>query len=350
MTITQQQDPGRLAWADVCRLVAMFGVVIIHIAAPIFYNYKNISQHDFLVTTAIDSFVRVAVPFFAMLSGALLLGRDMSKGLGGVLGRVMKVAIPLAFWSVIYMFWMNYWEGKPLSVFGALKQAVGGPVMYHLWFVYMTIGVYILLPIIQVLSVAMLASKRWAAYFFGVWFCVNAMTVYVPLEIVPHLTLLDFLRWPGYFLLGFYLMRADVLEKVSGWVGLGVFFLASLATFLITWKLSVSSGNAVETAFEYFSPNVVVAAIAAFHAVSKVRVHRVLIRPVAFLSSIVFPVYLMHLLVVELIKGGMFGFHIDLVEGGALWAILSMSVSTFMISLVMACLIRFIPHSSRLFG
>lgn len=348
--MTQRQDPGRLAWADVCRLIAMFGVVVIHIAAPIFYNYKNISQQDFLVATAIDSFVRVAVPFFAMLSGALLLGRDMSKGMGGVLGRVMKVVIPLAFWSVMYMFWMNYWEGKPLSVFGALKQALGGPVMYHLWYVYMTIGVYILLPIIQVLSVAMLASKRWAAYFFGVWFCVNSMTIYFPMEIVPHLTLLDFMRWPGYFLLGFYLLRSDVLVNVSGWMSLGVFFLASLATFLIAWELSVSSGSVVETAFEYFSPNVVVAAIAAFHTVRKVRLHHALIRPVAFLSGNVFPVYLMHLLVVELIKGGFFGFRIDLVGTGSLWAILSMSVSTFVVSFVIACLIRFIPNSSRLVG
>lgn len=348
--MTQEQDLGRLAWADVCRLIAMFGVVIIHVAAPIFYNYKNISQNDFLVATALDSFVRVAVPFFAMLSGALLLGRDTSKGLGGVLGRVMKVAIPLAFWSIIYMFWMNYWEGKPLSAIGALQQALRGPVMYHLWFVYMIIGVYILLPIIQILSVAMLASKRWAVYFFGVWFFVNSMTVFFPLEIVPHLTLLDFLRWPGYFLLGFYLTRTDFLHRVSVGMSLVVFFLASLATFLITWKLSVLSGNAVETAFEYSSPNVVVAAIAAFHAISKVRLHRALIRPASFLSSIVFPVYLMHLLVVELIKGGMFGFHLDLVGQSSLWAILSLSSATLLISFGIACLIRFIPYSSKLFG
>jgi surface polysaccharide O-acyltransferase-like enzyme len=348
--MTQQQDSGRFAWADVCRLIAMLGVVIIHVTAPIFYNYKNISEHDFLVATALDSLVRVSVPFFAMLSGALLLGRDMSKGLGGVVRRVMKVAIPLAFWSVLYMFWMNYWEGKPLSVVSALQNALRGPVIYHLWFVYMIIGVYILLPILQVLSVAMLANKRWAAYFFGVWFCVNSITIYFPLEIVPHLNLLDFLRWPGYFLLGFYLLRSDILDRVSVAVSLIVFFLASLVTFLITWKMSVWSGNAVETAFEYCSPNVMIAAVAAFHAISKLRLHRVLIRPAEFLSNIVFLVYLMHLLVIELVKGGMFGFHLNLVELSSFWTIISLSLTTFIISIGLACLIRIIPRSSMLFG
>ena len=106
--MTQRQDPGRLAWADVCRLIAMFGVLLIHISAPIFYDYRNIKLNSFLVANAIDSIARVSVPLFAMLSGALLLGRGMSKGLGGIVSRVLKVAIPLAFWSVLHVF-------RPLS-------------------------------------------------------------------------------------------------------------------------------------------------------------------------------------------------------------------------------------------
>lgn len=348
--MTQQQDLGRLAWADVCRLIATFGVVVIHIAAPLFYNYKNTGQFDFLMATVIDSFVRVSVPLFAMLSGALLLGRDTSKALGGVFGRVMRVAIPLALWSVIYVFWMNHWEGRPLSFFGALKQALNGPVIYHLWFVYMIIGVYLIFPIIQVLSVAMLNNKRWAAYFFGVWFAINSVTIYFPLEVVPHLTLLEFLRWPGYFLLGFYLVKSDFLDFLTARASFCLYVFASLATFLITWKLSEASGSASETAFEYTSPNVLIAAIFAFHAIKKVKLHPVLYRPVAFLSSIMFPVYLMHLLVIELIKGGMLGFTLNLASMSAFSAIFSLSLSTFAVCLILAALTRVIPYSAKLVG
>ena len=57
--MTQRQDPGRLAWADVCRLIAMFAVLLIHISAPIFYDYRNIELNSFLVANALDSIAGV---------------------------------------------------------------------------------------------------------------------------------------------------------------------------------------------------------------------------------------------------------------------------------------------------
>lgn len=348
--MTQRQDPGRLAWADVCRLIAMFGVLLIHISAPIFYDYRNIELNSFLVANAIDSIARVSVPLFAMLSGALLLGRGMSKGLGGIVSRVLKVAISLAFWSVLHVFWINYWTGKPLDIPNAFAQALQGPVMYHLWFVYMIIGVYILLPILQPISLALLASKRLAAYFFGVWFVINAVTIYYPVNIITHLTLTSFLNWPGYFLLGFYLIRSDILCKVPVWCSAIVFFLATLATFLISWRLNSLSPIPNETAFLYFSPNVLIAACAAFHVIRKIRVTAVLIRPVAFLSSLVFPVYFMHLLVIDLIKAGMFGFTLNLASMSTITSIFSLSLSTFAVCLVLTALTRVIPYSAKLVG
>jgi surface polysaccharide O-acyltransferase-like enzyme len=345
-----QQDPGRLAWADVCRLIAMFGVLLIHISAPIFYDFRKIELSSFLVANALDSIARVAVPLFAMLSGALLLGRDTSKGLGGIASRILKVAIPLAFWSVIHVFWINYWTGKPLDVPNALAQALIGPVMYHLWFVYMTIGVYILLPILQPISVALLASRRLAAYFFGVWFLINALTIYYPLTVINHLTLTGFLKWPGYFLLGFYMLRSDIMKQISIWLSAAIFCIASLATFFISWRFNSLSPVPDETAFIYFSPNVLIASCAAFHMIGKVRVTPILIRPVAFLSSIVFPVYFMHLLVIDLIKAGMFGFTLNLASMSTFTSILSLSLCTFAVCLTLAALTRVIPYSSKLVG
>ncbi|MNQ77752.1 Inner membrane protein YiaH [compost metagenome] len=290
------------------------------------------------------------MPLFAMLSGALLLGPNMSKGLGGIVSRVLKVAVPLAFWSVLHVFWLNYWTGKPLDVPNALFQALQGPVMYHLWFVYMTIGVYILLPILQPISVALLASKRLAAYFFCVWFVINSVTVYFPVSILTHLTLNSFLSWPGYFLLGFYLIRSDVLSKVPVWCSGVVFFLASLATFLISWRLNSLSPVPNETAFLYFSPNVLIAACFAFHMIKKIRVTAVLIRTIGFLSSIVFPVYFMHLLVIDLIKAGVFGFTLNLASMSTFTSILSLSLCTFAVCMVLAALTRLIPYSAKLVG
>ena len=348
--MTQQKNMGRMAWADTCRLIAMLGVIIIHVSAPVFYSAKSISLSSFLTATALDSIARVAVPLFAMLSGALLLGRDTSGVLAGVMSRLVKVAVPLAFWSVIYVFWVSYWEGRPLSITGALMQSLKGPVMYHLWFVYMTMGVYIVLPILQPLSNALLESKRFALYFFGVWFLANSIKVYDHEPILNQLVLTDFLHWPGYFLLGFYLSRSAVLKVVPAWCSLIFFGLASATTFFVSWHLNNNAIVPVETAMEYFSPNVMIASIAAFLLVGKIELSPKVSKPVTFLSGLVFPVYFMHLLVIELIKSGMFGFTLDLASMSSFSAILILSLTTFFVSLGIAALTRVIPHSSRLVG
>lgn len=345
-----QQQMGRLAWADSCRLIAMLGVIIIHVSAPIFYNYRNIGLSDFLTANALDSVARVAVPLFAMLSGALLLGRETSGAFRGVASRIMKVAVPLAFWSVLHVFWICYWQGLPLSIPSALLQAFNGPVMYHLWFVYMIIGIYIVLPILQPLSAAILSSKHFAAYFFGIWFLANAVRIYDHEPILNHLVLTDFLHWPGYFLLGYYLAHSEAVKKISAWYSGVVFALASVATFLISWYLNSKSPTPVETALEYFSPNVMIASVAAFMLIGKIRLSPELSKPVAFLSGLVFPVYFMHLLVIELIKGGMFGFTLSLSTMSAFGSIISLSLSAFIFSLIIASLSRLVPYSSRLVG
>lgn len=345
-----QQHTGRMEWADSCRLIAMLGVIVIHVSAPIFYAYRTIGLGDFLTANALDSIARVAVPLFAMLSGALLLGRETSGAFRGVASRILKVAVPLAFWSVLHVFWICYWQGLPLSIPSALAQAFNGPVMYHLWFVYMIIGVYIVLPILQPLSAALLASRHFAAYFFAIWFVTNAARIYHYEPVLNHLALTDFLHWPGYFLLGYYLSHSEGVKKLATWYSAVVFVLASIATFLISWYLNAKSPTPDETALIYFSPNVVIASVAAFMLIGKIRLSAKVAKPVAFFSGLVFPVYFMHLLVIELIKSGLFGFTLPLSTMPALGAIVSVSVCAFVISLVIAALSRLVPYSSRLVG
>lgn len=345
-----QQQMGRLAWTDSCRLIAMLGVIVIHVSAPIFYNYKNIGLGDFLTANALDSIARVAVPLFAMLSGALLLGRETSGAFRGVASRIIKVAVPLAFWSVIHVFWISYWQGLPLNIPSALAQALNGPVMYHLWFVYMIIGIYIVLPLLQPLSAALLSSKYFAAYFFAIWFLTNAVRIYHHEPLLNHLVLTDFLHWPGYFLLGFYLAHSEAVKKLSTWYSGIMFVLASVTTFLASWYLNSKSPTPVETALEYFSPNVMIASIAAFMLIGKIRISEKLARPVAFLSGLVFPVYFMHLLVIDLIKAGMFGFTLPLATLSTFGSIVSLSLSAFVVCLILTALSRLVPYSSRLIG
>ena len=338
----------RESWADACRLIAMFGVILIHASAPVFYDYRSISLDAFLTANAIDSLARVSVPLFAMLSGALLLGRDASIGVAG--GRIARVALPLIFWSFIYAFWVDCWTGRPLDFFGALSHMGQAPVMYHLLFVYMIIGVYLILPVLRPISSALIADRKLAIYFFVLWFSINSITIYYPINLIQQLKLSGLLGWPGYFILGYYLSRTEWSLSISARLNIFVFFLASLCTFYLSWHLNALSPSPIETAYEYFSPNVLIASCAAFLCMRQIKVHNSIVKPLKFFSSMVFPIYFMHLLVIEILKGGILGISITPYSIHPVVGILGLAIVTFFASMSIAVLIRLIPHSSRIIG
>ncbi len=263
--INNQKIPiNRISWIDASRLIAMFGVILIHIAGPVFYDYRTIPLHAFLTANAIDSLARVSVPLFIMLSGALLLRKDTSISIVGIGKRILRVLFPLIFWSFIYVFWINYWTGKSLDFFGELSRIEQAPVMYHLWFIYMIIGIYILLPILRVISNALISYRKFAIYFFALWFVVNSITIYYPIVFISQLNLSNFLNWSGYFILGYYLTNSKWLGAISWRLNALVFFFASLCTFCLSWYFNALSPTPTEIAFIYFSPNVLIASSAAF--------------------------------------------------------------------------------------
>lgn len=345
---TQQDLSKHVSWVDACRLFSIFGVFVIHIAGPVFNQYHSIPLDQFLAANAIDSLVRACVPLFTMLSGALLLGKEATINMTA--RRISRVAVPLVFWSFIYTFWVDSWTNKPLDFFGAFSSMLQTPAMYHLWFVYMIVGVYIVMPILPAITKTLIADKKIATYFFVLWFVVNSITVYYPVELIQKLYLSNFLGWPGYFVLGYYLTQSEYLHRISvKWVVL-VFLLASLCTFLISWYLNISSVSPNVMAREYFSPNVVIASISAFLWFRRLKIPDFLVRPFAYMAGMVFPMYFMHIFIISMLTGKNHGLGISPYFIHPIIGILVLSVLIFLVSFLITVLLRFIPYSSKVFG
>ena len=68
---------GRYLYADILRVSAIVGVVFLHVAAQIIYQFNTVGRGWWWTANVIDSCTRWAVPIFIMLSGMLLL--DPSK-------------------------------------------------------------------------------------------------------------------------------------------------------------------------------------------------------------------------------------------------------------------------------
>jgi surface polysaccharide O-acyltransferase-like enzyme len=125
-----------------------------------------------------------------------------------------------------------------------------------------------------------------------------------------------------------------------------VFVLASLCTFFLSWRINAQSPVPLETAYEFLTPNVVLASVAAFLWIQKLRIPDYLDKPLAFISGLVFPIYFMHLLVIVMLKAGWLGFSVLHPSVG----ILSLSIATFLVSLAIAAISRLIPHSEKIVG
>ena len=61
---------------DYLRVLASFGVIILHIAAKKFLSL-SVYSNEWQVLNFYDSIVRWTVPVFVMISGALFLNRDI---------------------------------------------------------------------------------------------------------------------------------------------------------------------------------------------------------------------------------------------------------------------------------
>lgn len=132
-----------------------------------------------------------------MLSGALLLGREKKIFL---YKRIVRVLFPLISWSIVYSIWNDHWSGREFDLFQFIVSVFSRPVMFHLWFIYMMIGIYLVFPLGNIVYLALNENKKMAIYLFCLWLTVNALAVYSPIEILKYFHLYDVLGWHGYFI------------------------------------------------------------------------------------------------------------------------------------------------------
>lgn len=333
--------PARHAWADLCRVAAIFGVIVIHACGPSFYQFNRISDADWLSSVLINSFVRPSVPIFVMLSGALIL-RDASNSISlkMIVNRIIKVGVPLIVWSIFYLFYVSYHTGNPVDFLSIFRV----PAMYHLWFVYMIIGIYLIIPILNPVYYFLKQNPVFQWYLLGLWLLITSVTIYQPVPLLALLQQTQILGYGGYFLLGGIIANTQILNN-SLYKSVIIYFFASIFTFYYTWHLSHQASAPVETPFIYVTLNVFLASVAFFIIIRKISIEGFLYKLVVWASDRAFIIFFVHVIILERVQ-------IALSPAGMPKAleIIAASAVTFAICLAFAGVLRLIPKSRVLFG
>lgn len=142
----ERKDTKREVWIDWMRVAACFFVMVTHCCEPFYYGGEGtllLSQSDAVWLSIINTLVRASVALFVVASSYLLFPLHYTST-EFVRKRAVRVLIPFLFWNVVYaLVW-----GESIRDLGDLllnfNYAAG-----HLWFVYMLIGLYALMPLLS---------------------------------------------------------------------------------------------------------------------------------------------------------------------------------------------------------
>lgn len=267
-----------LFWADRLRNLATVMVIAIHVSGSVAQGMQQFDSFFWWSGNFWDSLSRPSVPLFVMLSGFLLLGKDYPLG-DFLKRRFSRVVIPALFWMVIYSYYNFLSKGSPATIGEAIKGIVERPVHYHLWFIYLIIGLYLIYPILRPWIRGAKEQDYW--YFFIAW-AVGALLykilwVFFGISIGVYFEL--FSNNCGYFVLGYYLGNKTIggetphngispwrlSEKQVIWLASSLIVLGTAITAVGTWWASKANGGTFHLYFyDYLTPNCAMSAIGWF--------------------------------------------------------------------------------------
>ncbi len=136
----------REKWIDWMRVAACLMVMVVHSTEPFYLGGEGsriLTEGDAYWASFFDSFVRACVPLFVVASSYLQFPLHYSTG-KFLRRRALRVLVPFLCWSIVYaLVW-----GEPVDNLRSLllnfNYAAG-----HLWFVYMLVGIYLLMPMLS---------------------------------------------------------------------------------------------------------------------------------------------------------------------------------------------------------
>lgn len=301
----------RVVFLDYLRVIACFMVVLVH-SCEFYYlgdgGVRFALPGDRAIVAWIDGALRESVPLFVMASSYLLVPISGSS-LTFFKRRMSRVFVPFAVWSVLY------------AVLPVLLGRIDGDIMQrlarlsytfnddsgHLWFIYMFIGVYLIMPIIS--PWLRQVSRRGEFAFLAVW-AVSTLWGYLQPALGDiwgkalwndfHM-LYYFSGFIGYVVLAHYI-RTYVRWSTARTVAVAMPLI--VVGYVITAGLFyVHTGESADYAYaeqswNFCTVNVAMMTAGCFLLMRLIKCERpVVYEPVKAVSKVSYGIYLMHILV-----------------------------------------------------
>lgn len=329
----------RKNYLDIARTISIVAVVILHTVSGVLAVYEEeMTQLQIGVYGAIRILCAFAVPVFLMISGALFLPPEKEISLKDLFGKyIRRLLLALLLFGTVFCYmelFVNHKGFYGSDILQAVKSVLTGECWAHMWYLYMLIGIYLIMPVLKAFTAH--ASKKVYIYVLILLFLFQVLLPFIgtALKFSCGIQLPIASVYVFYFLFGYYCDR--YVEKSAGLFLISVAGCALSITCIVL--AYVRNPRAV---FQYDSLYVAVFAMCLFVLFKRINAESRLCRT---MNPYVFGIYLIHPFFLNLFYKGL---HISPLAKGGFLLILLFAAVTFLLSFAAVWILRKLPFMRK---
>ncbi len=289
------------------RILAIYAVATAHVAI-----WLTMATPPFVFNWWLGCWLfylgHFSIPVFVMVSGALLLDDSRRESAGQFYRRRMiRVGVPLMVWTVVYLLVRRFIDHEPLSLGRIIQLILTGDPYYHLWFLYMIFGLYLITPALRTFVRCATQGQRWLLIVLGLVLANGYFQTDVLLWDNERSIFTMFVPFIAFYLCGYEIRLIDPKRVPSRYLALAVVLSALYFAAFSGPFLDRAGGVGVRYLFDFFSLPMVFLSVAIFWAAYLWDARRpplTGIRKTAleWVSSTVLGIYVLHPLVLTVLR------------------------------------------------
>lgn len=329
---------------ETVRMVAFVMVIVIHVANYFCRGFEDITRGEYLCSVIFNVLSRVSVPCFFMLTGALLLGRQETVKKSML--RAGKFLMVLAVWSVVYYLFNTYYTHQDTFT---LENFLKKPAEAHLWYLYVLIPVYFVMPFLQSLCRGLDEKGDLLLFIIGtVWTVGLYLMNYFDIGYYYSLPIFGGKSYIYYLFMGHLIQK--YLSRLPG--SSGAYFAGYLGTaaitVVITMLRSSRYGRHMDGFFAYGSPFIMLSSLCFFLAILKLRKGKLVPgertrRVMDLVSPCTLGIYICHIFFLDLYK-----INASVTTVSAYIALPVLTVVITLLTFILVWILRLLPPGRKL--
>lgn len=251
---------------DCLRILAASMVVFLHVSANAWYSLSP-SDFNWKTMNFYDCLVRCAVPLFFMLSGAFLLKKEISiKKL--YLAKILPLIVIYFVWSMLYAIdSIGIDNMTSIGIVDFVDEILNSH--YHLWFIPVLIGTYVLQPILH--SFVNFKNGKYVIYYLICFFVLGILHPTIIEIFRSNQIVITFLNkfsaelfsYCGYIILGYYLANMKNF-KIRPIVAIIFYLITVIISAVFAQLVSVKNGKPISFLYGNFMLPVFIEAVLLF--------------------------------------------------------------------------------------